>query len=346
MTWLGIALKIAIVGTTASSGGNVRIHAYKRFLESKNHNVDLINVTDGLFSKASFSYYRLKSQMNGQKTILMKEIARRAENKIRKRKYEAIIGVESLFSYVLTKKFDCLKLFSWEAMGADECYFANSKFSNMDCVKAFREMEVEICRHSDYVIFPWATTENYVRNNIFDADNFLTVKFGCYPKTKPVSHFFPCSIVSFGGLGGYWANAQLIADLKNKSPYHIDVYGFSKPPRKYRLNYKGFAPSLDVLYNYQFGLNTVSKDPFRRKHFSSRILTYLAYGLPVLSPDWMQLSHELKGCLPYNENNFVDLVDKYSEKNSWEKLSQEAHKQALGLDWNTTLKPLEKIISL
>jgi hypothetical protein len=73
-------------------------------------------------------------------------------------------------------------------------------------------------------------------------------------------------------------------------------------------------------------------------------LSYLAYGLPVLSPDWMQYSHELKGCLPYNEYNFVDLVDEYSEKDRWEKLSEDAIEQARELDWRITLKPLEKLI--
>ena len=59
----------------------------------------------------------------------------------------------------------------------------------------------------------------------------------------------------------------------------------------------------------------------------------------------MQLSHDLKGCVPYNENNFVELVDKYSETNEWEKLSKEAREQASELDWNITLKPLEKLIA-
>ena len=206
-------------------------------------------------------------------------------------------------------------------------------------------MELKICQSSDYVIFPWETTESYVRKNIYDGTNFLTVRYGCVPQNKPASFFFPPSVVSVGCLGGYWSNVELLSYLTKISPYNISAYGSPRPRKKYRLKYKGFAPSLDVLYNYQFGLNTISKDAFRRNHFSSRILTYLAYGLPVLSPDWMLLSHQLKGCLPYNETNFVDIVDRCSERSVWEKLSQEAHKQAQELDWNNTLKPLEKMIS-
>ena len=325
----------------------MRATACKRFLESKNHRVDLVSINEDSFSKMSFFYQRVKAYLGDKESALMEEIARRVETKLKKGNYEAVIGIESLFSYVLTKNLDCLKVFSWEAMGADEVYFASSssRTSDFEHVRRFREMELEICRCSNYVIFPWETTENYVRKNIYDGPNFLTVRYGCFPKGKPASFFFPPSVVSIGCLGGYWSNTALLSFLTRISPYRLDVYGSPRPHRKYRLKYKGFAPSLDVLYNYQFGLNTVSKDVFRRNHFSSRILTYLAYGLPVLSPEWMQLSYELKGCLPYNEKNFVDLINQYSERNLWEELSREAYAQAHELDWNITLKPLEKIFS-
>lgn len=340
-------MKIAIIATPISGGGHNRAMAYKKFLDSKNHCVDLLYVTEGWQSEISFFYQRVRAHLKGKEVKLMKEIALRLENKIKSGGYDAVIGVESLFSYVLTRDLDCLKIFSWESMAADEIYFATHSGRDFDpeLIHCVREMELEICQHSDYVVFPWETTENYVRKNICDGNNFLTIRYGCYPQSKLVSHFFPPSIVSIGGLGAYWTNDELLSHLTNISPYVIDAYGSSQPQKKYRLNYKGFAPSLDVLYNYQFGLNTVSKDIFRRNHFASRILSYLAYGLPVLSPDWMQLSHELKGCLPYNENNFVDIVNQYSERSLWDKLSKDAHAQAYELDWNFTLKPLEKIFS-
>ena len=199
----------------------------------------------------------------------------------------------------------------------------------MDRVRNLREMEVEIMEKSDHVIFPWKTTENYVRKNILNGTNFATVKYGCYPKNKLASYFFPISIISFGNLWGYWTNKELLSHLTKVCPNKIDIFSQYKPPAKYHLNYKGKAPiPRDLLCSYQFGLNTVTKDSFRRSHFASRPLGYLAYGLPVLSPDWMQLSNELKGCIPYNENNFIDLVDKYSEKENWEKMSKNAIEQA------------------
>ena len=339
-------MKIAIIATPFIGGGRMRAIAYKDFLQSKNYCVDMLNVDEIWQSKIHFFYQRARSYLSGKEPRLMKKIADRLELKIKEGKYDAIIGVESLLSYVLTRDLSCLKIFSWEAMLADEFYFESRRKKHFDIgrIRQIRKMELEICEKSDYIVFPWETTENFVRKYIYDGPNLVTIRYGCYPQSKPVQYFFPPSIVSVGGLQGYCQNAGLLAYLTGISPYVIDAYG-NRPEKKHKMNYKGFAPSLDVLYNYQFGLNTLSKDIFRRNHFSSRVLAYLAYGLPVLSPDWMKLSHGLKGCLPYNENNFVDLVDQYSDRREWEKLSKEAHAQACELDWNITLKPLEKIIT-
>jgi hypothetical protein len=276
----------------------------------------------------------------------MNKIADLLEDRIRKGNYDVVIGVESLFSYVLTRKLSCLKLFSWESILADELYFemSNNRTIDFERIRRIRSMELEICRASDYVIFPWETTENYVKKYVWDGDNFITIKYGCDPQKKKVSYFFPASIISMGNLNSYWSNKELISYLTQISPYTIDVYGKFKPQKKYGLNYKGFARSLDILNNYQFALNSVSKEIFRRNHHSSRILTYLAYGLPVLSPDWQEFSHDIKGVLPFNEENFIEILEDYSTPDKWEKTSKEAYEQALELDWKKVLIPLDKII--
>jgi len=328
-------------------GGGIRAVAYKNFLQSKSHSVDMLSFDEIWQSRIVLLYHNARAHLfaNGL-SWMMKKVADALESKIKSGKYDVVIGVETQLSYVFTRELKCLKIFSWEAM-TDELYFNPriKKDSELGRIRRLREMELEICMHSDYVVFPWETTENYIRKHIWNGSNFLTIRYGCYPQSKLASFSFPPSIVSLGNLNGYWVNKELLSYLTSISPYVINTYGKPRPERKYRVNYKGYASSLDVLYDYQFGLNTISKDIFRRNHFSSRPLAYLACGLPVLSPDWMQFSHELKGCLPYNEDNFVDLVDQFSEKNLWEKLSQEAHAQARELDWNITLKPLEKLIS-
>ena len=337
-------MKVLIVGVSGGGGGSERVTAYKDFLLSKNYSVHLIRVPGEGYSSRLWNYYqRGSARLRGHEKKYMKQIADKLETKIKKEAYDVVIGVETRCSYVLTRELRCLKIFSCESLTADELYFSN-KNVDMDRVRCLKEMEVEIMKKSDYVVFPWGTTENYARRYVWNGNNFVTLKYGCYPKNKFVSYFFPFSVVSLGGLA-YWSNKELLSKLTRISPYNIDVYGVDRPPKRYHLNYRGFAPTTDILYSYQFGLNTVTKDPFRRSHFSSRLLCYLAYGLPVLSPDWMQLSHELRGCLPYTEDNFVDLIDKYSEKDNWEKLSKDAIDQARELDWNITLKPLEKIIT-
>lgn len=335
-------MRIAIVGTSRIGGGYKRIMAFRDFLTSRNHSVDLVQFPGESYATTIWYYYQraYARYIRGHERRHMVKTADRLEKRIREKKYDVVIGVETPFSYVLTRDLGCLKIFSCETLQADELYF--SKKVDLERVRSLREMEQEILMKSDYVVFPWETTENYARKHIWDGKNFLTLKFGCYPQNKTVSYFYPVSIIHLGQLWGYWTNKELLSYLTRTSPYVIHVYGSDKPPRKYHLNYKGFAKSLDIFYNYQFGLETASKGTFRLH--SSKIMSYIAYGLPALSPDWMKFSHELKGVLPYNETNFVDIIEKYSDRDQWEKLSKEAYQQALDLDWRITLKPLEKLI--
>jgi hypothetical protein len=335
---------VLIVGPSGVGGGSERVSAYKDFLLSRNYVVNLIHFPGESYSSKLWYYYQFGSaRFMGHEKRYMKQIADLLEKKIKKEVYDVVIGVEAQWSYVLTHELPCLKIFSCETLAGDELNFSN-KTADIDRVRNLKEMQLEIMKKSDCVVFPWETTENYARQNIWSGNNFFTLKYGCYPKNKFVSYSSPVSIVSLGGLGGYWTNKELLSHLTCISPYKIDVYGHDRPPKKYHINYKGFASTPDVLYKYQFGLNTVTKDPLRRSHFSSRTLGYLAYGLPFLSPDWMQLSHELKGCVPYTEDNFVDLINKYSEKDNWEKLSKDAIDQSRELDWKKTLEPLDGII--
>lgn len=349
-------MKIAIITPTTigvgrspyAQGGQVRAAAFKNFLESRNHRVDMVSFDETYASKIWFYYQCARAYLLDREPEprLMKKVADKLESRIKRGKYDAVIGVESIYSYVLTRELGCLRIFSWESIGADETYFEQCAKKSVDIrrIRRIGEMELEICRKSDYVIFPWETTENYVRKRIWNGDNFVTVKNGCYPQNKTVSYFSPVAIVSLGNLKHHWSNKELLSYLTRISPYVIDVYGIYGPPRKYHLNYKGFAPSLDILKNYQFGLNTVSKDIYRRNHFSSRILGYLAYGLPVLSPDWMKFSYEVKGVLPYNEKNFVEILEEHSYPDKWEKISKEAYAQALELEWRKVLQPLARMI--
>ena len=326
-------------------GGNQRTMAIMNFLKSKGHNVDIIQFPgQNCTSRLWYYYQRGLARITSHEKRHMKKIADRLEKVIKEKKYDVAIGVETPFSYVLTRDLNCLKIFCCESLATDELYFSKN-FGTIERIRILREMETEILKESDYVVFPWKTTESYVRKYIWNGSNFVTIKYGCYPKSKTASYFFPTSIVSLGNIGWYWSNRELLSYLNRISPYVIDCYGDYKPPKKYGINYKGFAKSTEVVLNYQFGLNTVSKDAFRCNHHASRILTYLSFGLPVLSPDWLQFSHEVKGVLPFNEGNFLEIVETNSDRDRWEKLSKYAYEQACELEWNKVLQPLEKLIS-
>lgn len=337
-------MKILIIGTSKTGGGNSRGLAYKAFLKSQNHNVETILFPGvSLSSKLWYYYQRGTAKILNHEKRHMIKTADRLQRKIEQEEYDVVIGVETPWSYVLTRDLRCQKIFSCESLESEELYFSN-KFSN-NRVSNYRNIELEILKKADYVIFPWETTERYVRKNIHNGDNFLTIKYGCNPQTQTAKYIFPISLISLGNIGFYWSNKELLSYLTGITKNSIDVYGKYKPSKKYNISYKGFAPSIDIIRNYQFGLNTISKDIYRQNHFSSRILTYLSYGLPVFSPDWMKISFDLKGVLPYNRSNFIEILEEYSNQDLWEKMSKKAYEQALELDWNKVLAPLEKIIS-
>lgn len=336
-------MKILLIGTNKFGGGYLRILAYQRFLQSRNHEVSVINIpNENLNDKSYYYYHSVKSQISNNFLYLVTKIGDFLEKKLSNNKYDAIICVETLFADILTKNLNCLKIFSCESLESEEKYYSgNYKFED---IYNIREKEYEIMDSADYVVFPWKTTEKYVKKYIYNDKKLLTIKYGCYPKNNKPDYFYPFYLISLGSLKWYWSNKELLSHITKNSTYNIHAYGKFKPEEKYKINYMGFAESMDILYKYQFGINTISKDIFRKNHFSSRIINYLAYGLPVLFPEWQEFPKELEGCVPYNEHNIDDVIENYSPKEKWEKLSTEAKNQGLKLDWNHTLKPLEKIV--
>ncbi|MFC1864246.1 hypothetical protein ACFLYG_00235 [Chloroflexota bacterium] len=336
-------VKIVLVGPRGYNGGCVRLRAVTDFLVSENYQVKVYHYND-VPIKSRLVY--TAQQIFGN-TTLDERVVAELEDKIKKEVPDVIIAIG--YMDIVLRDFDCLKIFFCEAPATDENYFAlahrsTAKGYDLEYIKELREREINAFNKADYVVFPWECYEEYVRRYVYENDNLLTIRFGCTPQQNAVSFFFPPSIVYLGALGRYWNNMELLSHLSSITPNVIDVYGSPDPARKYNLRYKGIAPTLDVLNNYQFGLNTVSKDILRQNAFSSKILDYLSYGLPCLFPEWQRFPHELKGCVSYNEDNFVEVLEKYSEKSEWQKLSQEAIEQARELSWDKTLQPLLKLI--
>ena len=47
--------------------------------------------------------------------------------------------------------------------------------------------------------------------------------------------------------------------------------------------------------------------------------------------------------MPYNEENFGQVVAGLSDEDTWSRLSDQAYEQAQDLDWDNTLEGLENI---
>src|SRR5436190_11110067 len=72
---------------------------------------------------------------------------------------------------------------------------------------------------------------------------------------------------------------------------------------------------------------------------------FLTYGLPVLVPAWRRHLDLLRGSLPYTEQSFRSVIDEMTEQKLWQAASDEAYDQALRLDWEETLRPLEDLLA-
>lgn len=224
---------------------------------------------------------------------------------------------------------------------AEELYFGNQITHRT--FKQLRDYEAKLYAEADHVGFHWHTYTEYVQQTKYNGPNLdISLPFGVEPQEKRATFRDQPRIVFLGLLNGYWVNLPLLKRLCKLYP-HIDIYG---GPRLTELgdNYKGYAPSTDILAEYQFGLVTLSDDPLRRNSFSSKQLRYYSYGLPVLSPNWRHDSVLDEAALLYDETSFVDLVKIHSDEEKWNELSGKALKIAQRYDWEQVLRPLDSLL--
>jgi hypothetical protein len=130
----------------------------------------------------------------------------------------------------------------------------------------------------------------------------MTLNFGCTPSEQRAQFAEPPRVVYVGNLSASFNDTPLLIRLAALYP-HIDVYGGPPPDSGLGLNYLGYAPSLDVLSQYQLGLVTVTKDPLRRDGFSSKHLGTSPTACP--SGTGLAALSRLAGFDPYTEQTFV-----------------------------------------
>jgi hypothetical protein len=244
---------------------------------------------------------------------------------------------------VLTHPTSAITLYDCPAPWADEVHYDGRLSSGQH--EKLRRLERQLFESVDHLAFHWESYTRYALERYgISGRNLLTLNFGCTPSARRARFADPPRVVYLGNLSASFNDTPLLARLAALYP-HIDVYGGPPPDPGLGLNYLGYAPSVDILRQYQLGLVTCSKDALRREGFSSKHLQYLTYGLPVLVPAWRRHLDLLRGSVPYTEQTFRSVIDEMSNQERWQAASDEAYGQALRLDWEETLRPLEDLLA-
>lgn len=352
----GMRQKILMLSSMDRFANGVYANEAKRVLEAKGYEVRLLGElyrrrdwpNPNWWIKQLSEYLdsvilskRMPESIKGRRYCSkFKRRAKDLEARITKERPDAVICLNEIESYVLTKDLGCLKIFSCPCPLIDELYFGGEL--NKTWYERLRELELEIYEKTDYLSFHWENYTNYVRRNIYNGNNIFVANMGCTPKVKKAKWASPTRVAFMGYLGGYWNNLPLLAKLSRQ--YHIDVYGGPTPSPSLGLNYMGYARTTEILADYQFGLITLSKDKLRRSSFSSKHLEYLSYRLPVLTPEWREDPLLDPVSIKYNESNFLDKIVEFSDRAKWEAMSEKCYQQSVKWTWESQLEPLLEIL--
>jgi hypothetical protein len=342
-------VKVAMLYTGHSNANAVRPLEVRGYLEARGHEVVPVDLLDLAYTKVvrikePFMSHGLRHGLLGGKAMVSQ--MRKWADVIQREvldvdRFDAIICMSFLHAHILTRDLPCIKIYDCPTPAVDELEYSG-EYSD-EVIEALRKEEMDIYRSSDHVLFHWDTYREYVRKYRYDGPNLVTLSYGCHLKDERARFAQPPRAVYLGYLGGYWAGLDMLSTLSRKEVCDIDVYGFPRPDKDLGLNYKGFADGTDILTEYQLGLITCSRDRLRSEGFSAKHLEYISYGLPVLVPEWRTGLELIKGSVPYNEENFGQVVAWLSDEDNWTGLSDQAYEQAKDLSWDNTLKGLEGI---
>jgi hypothetical protein len=255
-------------------------------------------------------------------------------------RFDMIVGEHPYVSEFMTVPAETKVLYDCMTPWADELYYEERLTD--DQRQRMRRHEAGILDSVDYVSFSWETYAPYtVRHYGISGRNMLQLNWGCAGMAPRAKFADPPRVVYLGSLSptARFIDLPLLSRLAALYP-HIDVYGGPPPDPSLGLNYRGWAPE-EVLQQYQLGLITCTKDELRSDGFSAKNLAYIAYGLPVLVPSWRRHMELLRGFVPYDEDTFLEAIERLSDPDEWQRVSDEAYQQAQELTWERTLQPLE-----
>jgi len=330
---------------TTGTGTTARDITLKKAFEEKGHVINVIYPD----SKAILEYEREKSSMLAR---IMRKLhikkseskwdfySKELEKKIRKDKYDVLIGREVFSSYVLCKNFDAIKIFDVGNIAYIEQYYSGKYYMEVEETYA---KELEIFKNVDYILIHDQLLIDYLKKLGFPyLEKIVLAKLGSIPSNKKARYALAPKIVAVGLQNFFPHDYYFLSFLTKISKYTIDCYGLRNSSASFfpvALNYKGYRENMDFLAEYQFGIITVSRDWLREHSPSNKFGDYFSYGLPVLFPKWMRAGYQYKGAIPYDEDNLNDIIAEYSEEGVWRKIHEEALAQADAMNYNKVWKP-------
>lgn len=221
---------------------------------------------------------------------------------------------------------------------AEELFFGN--MITRRAYEKFKGTEVESYKNADALSFHWHTYSDYVRKTKYDGNNIIDMGYGSYEKDNTASFSSDARVIFLGYLKGYWVNLDLLEKLCKAYP-NIDVYGGPEPSKDLKINYKGYAPTLEVMADYQFGLTTITNDDLRKNSFSSKHLEYISYGLPVFTPSWRKDFKLDDSSIYYSDaEDFGVQLEKYSKAGEWQSKHNSALSTAKAMSWENAFVDL------
>jgi len=346
-------MRIGIVSVPYTTGGGTITDPLARFLQAAGHEVLVFdNYYLGPHTAQQRRIHRLLRWRLGSRyrAGLIRREFQALLASVRAAHCDVVIAVEQ-GEVLLYDLGGARKIFYANAPTGHEVYFQLANSQRPFDLEAFQmacQNEVAYYEASDVVLFCWNTHAEYVRERVYQGNNIVDHPglgwYGCDPQPMRARYNYPPLIAHVGAVTAYWNNAALLSRLVRSVPYAINFYGRQPPPAELGLRYQGFADSLDVLCRYQFGLHSATRDLVRCYGFASKLMTYLAYGLPSFSPEWQLVSHQLHGVIPYTEEHFGDLLEEAIDPVRWHNLADAAYDQAQKLEWDKVLEPLLSLL--
>ena len=350
-------MRIAIVEDAYSytSATGVRGRAIVQFLTSRGHHVDVVAPSERDTRRLTRRQYGTLNRI-GRRLLPRREdvhgwelLADLLEPRLRSGHYDAIIARSRDVGYVLTRGLPGFLVYDMANLGFLEEYYAWGPNLRNVAETYTREMAILDTVHA--VLSPHPIFTKYLVSQL-DVIRGLeqktcTVRLGAEP-ARHTALFSSSPAIVYAGSYYFIQDPWMLSELTKRSHYQIDCYGFRDPNQPFlpaRLNYRGYAPDMDFLASYQFGLITLSRDRLRQHSPATKFPYYFSHGLPVLFPDWMLEGYDYPACaIPYNEDTFDAQVAEASTSHRWTEMSAAALDLSRNMRWDVVLEPLEQLL--